>query len=81
MNRGLVIEINIDEEENKREAVILLDTYKTYVVPLDLLPSNIQLEDFVLMNDGKFVIDPSTDDIKEQMLQNLKEYIEYKKKS
>lgn len=78
MNRGLILEINIDEEENKKEAVILLDNYETYIVPLSFLPKNVQLEDFVIINNGKIEIDPSSDDIKDEMLVNLEKHIKNK---
>ncbi len=72
MIKGFVSHINIINEGEK-EAVIVLENQKNYVIPMEMLPRNVEIDDFIIIDNGKVIIDPNSDDLKEQILQSLQE--------
>ena len=63
MLKGFVSSITSDSEN--KTAVIILENKSTYIVPLEMLPRNIEVDDFVIINNGVVTIDPETDEKKE----------------
>ena len=56
-------------------AVIILENKSTYIVPIEMLPRNIEVDDFVIIDNGVVTIDPETDEKKELLRQALEEYL------
>ena len=63
MLKGFVSSISSDGES--RTAVIVLENQSTYIVPIEMLPRNIEVDDFVIIENGVVRIDPETDEKKE----------------
>lgn len=72
--KGFVEQINKTEEEEI--AVILLENRKRYCVPLAMLPRNVEVDDFVIIENGHVVLDPKTDDLKDELHAILMNMIE-----
>ena len=67
MLKGFVEQISCNQETNEKNALIRLENHSAYVVPLELLPTNIEVDDFIIIDNGKISIDPDTDDKKEEI--------------
>ena len=57
MTRGFVSQISSDGENTT--AVIILENKSSYIVPIEMLPRNIEIDDFVIINNGVVTIDPT----------------------
>ena len=62
----------IPSEGDSRTAVIVLENQSTYIVPIEMLPRNIEVDDFVIIENGVVRLDPETDD-KKELLRNALE--------
>ena len=73
MLKGFVSSISSDavsllpSDGDSRTAVIVLENQSTYIVPIEMLPRNIEIDDFVIINNGMVTIDPETDEKKEML--------------
>ena len=71
MLKGFVSSISSDavslipSDGDSRTAVIVLENQSTYIVPIEMLPRNIEIDDFVIIDNGIVSIDPETDEKKE----------------
>ena len=70
MLKGFVSSISSDGEN--KTAVIILENQSTYIVPIEMLPRNIEIDDFVIIDNGVVTIDPDTDE-KKELLRNALE--------
>ncbi len=73
MLKGFVSSITSDGEVTT--AVIVLENQSTYIVPIEMLPRNIEIDDFVIIENGVVTIDPETDDKKELLRNALEELL------
>ena len=64
----------IPSDGDSRTAVIVLENKSTYIVPIEMLPRNIEIDDFVIIDNGVVSIDPETDD-KKELLRSVLENI------
>ena len=55
----------LPSDGDSRTAVIVLENQSTYIVPIEMLPRNIEVDDFVIIENGVVRIDPETDEKKE----------------
>ena len=62
MLKGFVSQISFDGEVTT--AVITLENQSTIIVPIEMLPRNIEIDDFVIINNGLVTIDHETDEKK-----------------
>lgn len=67
--KGFVVSISSDGEN--KTAVIMLENKSSYIVPIEMLPNNIEVDDFVIIENGSVTIDPETDNKKESLRQAL----------
>ncbi len=74
MTRGFISDIKINEDGSK-EVIILLENHHQYIVPYEMLPFNIEIDDFIIIDNGRVSIDPESDEKKELILQNLEKFI------
>ncbi len=80
MLKGFVSSISSDavslipSDGDSRTAVIVLENQSTYIVPIEMLPRNIEVDDFVIIENGVVTIDPETDE-KKELLRNALENI------
>lgn len=65
MLKGFISSITSDGEATK--AVIMLENKQSYIVPIEMLPHNIEIDDFVIIDNGVITIDPDTD-VKKELL-------------
>lgn len=78
MLKGFVSSISSDavslipSDSDSRTAVIVLENQSTYIVPIEMLPRNIEVDDFVIIENGVVRIDPETDE-KKELLRNALE--------
>lgn len=72
MLKGFVSSISSDGEVTT--AVIVLENQSTYIVPIEMLPRNIEIDDFLIIDNGVVSIDPETDD-KKELLRSVLENI------
>ena len=70
MIKGFVL--NIIENDNK-EAIIILEDQRSYTIPIEMLPKYIEIDDFIIIDNGKITIDPDSDDKREYILSKLQE--------
>ena len=40
---------------------------------MEMLPRNVEIDDFIIIDNGKVIIDPNSDDLKEQIFKSLQE--------
>ena len=73
MLKGFVSSISSDGEN--KTAVIILENQSTYIVPIEMLPRNIEIDDFVIIDNGIVNIDPETDEKKELLRNALEELL------
>ncbi len=73
MLKGFVSSISTDGDVTT--AVIVLDNHSTFIVPIEMLPRNIEIDDFVLIDNGVVAIDPDTDDKKELLRKTLEDFL------
>ncbi len=73
MIKGFVL--SISKNEDQVEAVIMLENKSTYIVPIEMLPTNIEVDDFVIMENGVIKIDPNCDDFKDLLKNTLEDLI------
>ena len=73
MLEGFVSSISSDGEN--KTAVIILENQSTYIVPIEMLPRNIEIDDFVIIDNGVVTIDPDTDEKKELLRNALEELL------
>lgn len=73
MLKGFVSSISSDGEN--KTAVIILENQSTYIVPIEMLPRNIEIDDFVIIDNGVVTIDPDTDEKKELLRNALEELL------
>ena len=73
MIRGFVSHISSDGENTT--AVIVLENKSSYIIPIEMLPRNIEIDDFVIINNGVVTIDPETDEKKEMLRNALEEFL------
>lgn len=73
MLKGFVSSISSDGEN--KTAVIILENKSTYIVPIEMLPRNIEIDDFVIIDNGIVSIDPETDEKKELLRNALEELL------
>jgi hypothetical protein len=73
MTRGFVSQISSDGENTT--AVIILENKSSYIVPIEMLPRNIEIDDFVIINNGVVTIDPETDEKKEMLRTALEDIL------
>ena len=73
MTRGFVSQISSDGENTT--AVIILENKSSYIVPIEMLPRNIEIDDFVIINNGTVTIDPETDEKKEMLRTALEDIL------
>ncbi len=73
MLKGFVSSISSDGEN--KTAVIILENQSTYIVPIEMLPRNIEIDDFVIIDNGIVSIDPETDEKKELLRNALEELL------
>ena len=73
MLKGFVSSISSDGEN--KSAVIILENQSTYIVPIEMLPRNIEIDDFVIIDNGVVTIDPDTDEKKELLRNALEELL------
>ena len=78
MLKGFVSSISSDavslipSDGDSRTAVIVLENQSTYIVPFDMLPRCIEVDDFVIIENGVVRLDPETDE-KKELLRNALE--------
>lgn len=72
--RGFISNISSNEEESV--AVIVLENKTSYIVPLDMLPLGIEVDDFVIIEHGLITIDPESTKYKLELQKKLEEIIE-----
>lgn len=73
MLKGFVSSISSDGEN--KTAVIILENQSTYIVPIEMLPRNIEIDDFVIIDNGVVSVDPETDEKKELLRNALEELL------
>ena len=73
MLKGFISSITSDGETTS--AVIMLENRKSYIVPIEMLPYNIEIDDFVIIDNGIITIDPDTDIKKELLRSSLEDMI------
>lgn len=73
MLKGFVSSISSDGEN--KTAVIILENQSTYIVPIEMLPRNIEIDDFVIIDNGIVSIDPETDEKKDLLRNALEELL------
>ena len=73
MVREFVSHISSDGENTT--AVIVLENKSSYIIPIEMLPRNIEIDDFVIINNGVVTIDPETDEKKEMLRNALEEFL------
>lgn len=73
MIKGFVL--SIAHNEDQIEAVIMLENKSTYIVPIEMLPANIEIDDFVIIDNGVIKIDPNCDDLKDLLQNTLEDLI------
>lgn len=73
MLRGFVSSISSDGETTT--AVIILENQSSFIVPIEMLPRNIEIDDFVIIENGIVTIDPETDEKKELLRKVLEDFI------
>ncbi len=73
MVKGFILSISRNEDQT--DAVIMLENKSTYIVPIEMLPSNIEVDDFVVIENGVIKIDPNCDDLKDLLKNTLEEMI------
>ena len=67
MKRGFVEQIF----ENSQTAVIRLESEQIMTIPFALLPKNIDIDDFVIMENGVMAIDPENKKKRQQISEKL----------
>lgn len=78
MLKGFVSSISSDavslipSDGDSRTAIIVLENQSTYIVPIEMLPRNIEVDDFVIIENGVVRLDPETDE-KKELLRNALE--------
>ena len=78
MLKGFVSSISSDavslipSDGDSRTAVIVLENKSNYIVPIEMLPRNIEVDDFVIIENGVVRLDPETDE-KKELLRNALE--------
>lgn len=73
MIKGFVLSITFNEDQ--MEAVIMLENKSTYIVSIEMLPANIEIDDFVIIDNGVIKIDPNCDDFKDLLQNTLEDLI------
>ena len=73
MLKGFVSSITSDGEVTT--AVIILENHSSYIVPIEMLPRNIEIDDFVIIENGVVTIDPETDEKKELLRKVLEDIL------
>lgn len=73
MLKGFVSSISSDGEVTT--AVIILENQNSFIVPIEMLPRNIEIDDFVIIENGVVTIDPETDDKKELLRKVLEDIL------
>lgn len=73
MLKGFVSSISSDGEETT--AVIILENQSSFIVPIEMLPRNIEIDDFVIIENGVVTIDPETDEKKELLRKVLEDIL------
>ena len=76
MLKGFVSSISSDGEVTT--AVIVLENQSTYIVPIEMLPRNIEIDDFLIIDHGSITIDPENDEKKELLMAALEQFINKK---
>lgn len=61
-------------------AIIKMDNHKTLSLPKSLLPYNIRVDDFVIIDQGQVKIDPDNDKKRAILAEQIKNLIESNKK-
>ena len=69
------IKNTMPEYKPEETAVIILENQSTYIVPIEMLPRNIEIDDFVIIDNGIVNIDPETDEKKELLRNALEELL------
>lgn len=73
MLKGFVSSISSDGETTT--AVIILENQSSFIVPIEMLPRNIEIDDFVIIENGVVTIDPETDEKKELLRKVLEDIL------
>lgn len=76
MLKGFVSQISFDGEVTT--AVITLENQSTIIVPIEMLPRNIEIDDFLIIDHGSITIDPENDEKKELLMAALEQFINKK---
>lgn len=73
MLKGFVSSISSDGDETT--AVIILENQSSFILPIEMLPRNIEIDDFVIIENGIVTIDPETDEKKELLRSTLEKLL------
>lgn len=76
MLKGFISQISFDGEVTT--AVITLENQSTIIVPIEMLPRNVEIDDFVIIDHGMVMIDPDNDEKKETLRKTLESLINEK---
>ena len=77
MLKGFIASISSDAvslnsaDGDSKTAVIVLENQSTYIVPIEMLPRNIEVDDFVIIENGVVTIDPENDEKQELLKKTL----------